>query len=695
MAKIERTRLFFRLFCLLFIPLLYFFYIKYVPLVMSFQMVLFPVLLAILLLTSFNLEHGTLFFVFAFPLINSLPYFFGIFEHIPHAPTALVVFLFYILGWCVHHSFSPKQLSFDHPILKPMALFALVILISGFFSFMRFANFYPFVSDRIYELVTNVNGVTAGGAIMSTLLHSLNYLTGFAFLFILLNTIKSKKYAKRLVWVLLISMVFSLVVGVYQILSDSGFGNTPFWVGMQQINATFKGPNSFGAILAAFVPLVLGLVFVAKGAWKALYFVLLLFVFVLFPHIGARSAFLGLSVSLLAFFVLAIKIIPFPKISGREFLKTSAVQLLALFILVAVLIGGAVSFTRSRLYDRLKNNVIDLTKTGNWLRISPERYFLWKEACSMIKKFPLTGVGVGGYIIELPNYYLLDKDEDASPLDSFKRIDSAENYFLHVGAEMGIIGLLLVLCVFFTLFRLMFKNGRNLFWTDKDNFIFLGAAAGLISLFSNFFFHSFIGNFETKYMFWLLAGIVMVWGRWPGKSPEKTHVSRTYRIVGVCCIFLFGGIHFWNSSHSLSLKSRTETFDIKQNFGLYRVEMMGDGQKFQWTREYGGLSLEVVKPVIKIPLHASHPDIKEDPVKVKIYLVKEFFKEKRLLDELVLTDSAWRTCEFQIPEELGEKVILLLYVSRTWNPQKAWGVPDPRNLGVAVGEIEFKDENSH
>ena len=414
MAKIDRSTVFFRLFCLAFIPLLYFFYVKYVPLVTSFQMVLLPVLLAVLLLTSFDSERGTLFFIFAFPLINSLPYFFGIFDHIPHAPTALVWFLLYLLGWSVHLSFFPKKLSFDFPILKPMAVFALLILISGFFDTLRFANFYPFVSDRVYELTTNVNGVSAGGAIMSTLLHSLNYLSGFVFLFILLNTIKSKTYAKKTLSILLISAACSLMFGFYQILGDMSFGNTPFWVRMGQINATFKGPNSFGAFLAVMIPVVLGAVAVAKKSWKVLLFGFLMAIIILIPHIGTRSAFLGLAVSLLAFSILAIKIIAVPKIADWKALKAPAARIVAVLVLIAVLIVGAVSFTQSRLYDRLKGNIDDLAATGNWVRLSPERYYLWRGAFSMIRDYPLTGVGVGAYIIELPNYYLLDKDGIAS-----------------------------------------------------------------------------------------------------------------------------------------------------------------------------------------------------------------------------------------------------------------------------------------
>jgi len=58
---------------------------------------------------------------------------------------------------------------------------------------------------------------------------------------------------------------------------------------------------------------------------------------------------------------------------------------------------------------------------------------------------------------------------------------------------------------------------------------------------------------------------------------------------------------------------------------------------------------------------------------------------------LTLKQSAWKTCEYSIPDEVGKEVILLFKVSRTWNPLKTFGTPDPRNLGVAIGKIQFKD----
>ena len=76
-------------------------------------------------------------------------------------------------------------------------------------------------------------------------------------------------------------------------------------------------------------------------------------------------------------------------------------------------------------------------------------------------------------------------------------------------------------------------------------------------------------------------------------------------------------------------------------------------------------------------------------MKIHIFLIEDLFKKKKLLDEITVTKSVWNTYKYSIPEELNKELILLIKVSRTWSPQKFFGTPDPRNLGVAVGKIEF------
>ena len=192
-----QTRPVFIILSILYVIALYFFYFKYIPIVKPFQIILVPILLIVFVLTLISIQWGTLFFIFSFPLINNLSYFFGIDEYIPHAPTALVLFLFFFLGWMVHNAFFKSGYSTGHPIFKPMMLLSFLIAVSGTITFLRYTNFFPFRSDYVYELITNVYGVTAGGAIMSIVFNSLNYLTGFAFLFILFSTIQSKEFVKK------------------------------------------------------------------------------------------------------------------------------------------------------------------------------------------------------------------------------------------------------------------------------------------------------------------------------------------------------------------------------------------------------------------------------------------------------------------------------------------------------------------
>jgi len=667
-----------------------FFYVKYVPLVGSFQAALVPVLFLALVLTAVKPERGMLFFVFAFPLVNSLPYFFGIYEEIPHAPTALVLFLFTFLGWCLHLGFTPRKLSFESPILKPVLLFSAFLAVSALLNFFRFSNWFPFLSDGIYELVTNVDGVTAGGALMSTLFHFLNYATGFLFFFLVLNAVRSRKAARRIVFLLLLGTALALAFGFYQQISRSSLGNTPFWMKAGQINSLFKTPNAFGAFLAAVVPLALAAIIVYKGAAKAFPAAVLLSALVLLPHVGSRSAFLGLLVSLGFFLVLSVKAFSSAKIHPLRLFKKSLPARILLLIAAAAVLAGVTGLSRSRLAARFKDNIHTLVKTGEPAVVSPERYFLWKEAFHMIKDYPLTGVGIGAFIIELPNYYHLDRNARAVVQEGWKRVDSAENYFLHAAVELGVGGLILAAWLFWMVFKILGQSLKSRANHDREKFILVGVSAGVIALFTNYFFHSFIGSFETKYTFWLLLGTAAAWGGQKETPAERGRFGRKGKLLSVLLVAAFGALYGWHCLHSLSLRHRTELFGIKQDFGFYRLEETRDGRKFRWAGKYGGTMLEIEKPVVCIPLHASHPDIERRPVTVRIHLIKDFFEEKRLLDEISLDHALWKTYEYSLPREVGRKVILLIKVDRTWNPQKALGVPDPRNLGVALGEISFK-----
>ncbi len=682
MIKNIRVSPFFLLSTVTYLTALYFFYFKYVPIVKPFQAILAPILFVVFILTTINVQWGTLFFIFFFPLISILPYFFGIFENTPHAPTALVLFLFYFLGWLLHNTLYKQEFALSYKIFKPIFIFSLFVIISSVITFFRYANFYPFLSDYIYELTTNVKGVTAGGAIMSIVLTSLNYLSGFGFFFILLNAVKSKEFLKKILIVLLVSTLISITFGFYQHFEDLKFGSNIRSFNQGLVNGTFKDALSFGGFLAIIIPVILSLILAFKGFVRIFSILIIIPAFFIFPHTGSKSGFIAMIISLLLFIFILIKIkwreINFP--SGKEILS-----LLVIFIFIVVtVIALIVSFQNSRTSQRLEVLVNRYNK-GRIERILGRRLtYHWKLAAYMIEDYPLTGVGIGAFIIESSNYSELNKVR-------YRESQSTENYFLQVVSELGILTLFFSFWIFWEIFKQIKRSLSKYLFHDRWKYIQIGISCGIISLFMIFFVHTYIGSYEVKYTFWLLVGLIFCLGRRETELKKKSLFSKNFKIFCISLIVLYSVVHTWNSIHSQSLKSRTEELGLDQNFGLYQKEKTHDGMQFQWTRGYGGMTIKIEKPVIEIPLLASHPDIRKNPVKVKIYLIKDFFKQKELLGEIILSKSIWKTYEYYIPEEVDQEVILLVKVSRTWNPLRAFGTSDPRNLGVAVGKIGFKD----
>jgi len=659
--------------CLIF---LCFFYWKYVPLVKPFQLVLLPVLLAAAALTAARVELGILFFVLAFPLVNGLPYFFGIYEDIPHAPVALVLFLAFFLGALLHAAFSGAPPRVRSPLFKPLGLLFGVIVISAVITALRYTNFFPFLAADIHELAVNVNEVRAGGAVMSVLFNFLNYVTGFAFLVILLPALKSKDYVRALLLTVSFSTAAYLVFSIIQRLYSPALGNTPFWVGLGRINATFKDPNSFGVVLSASLPLFLGLAIASKGRWRVWLSALILLGLSVFPFTGSRSGFLGLGFALLVFFLLSLR--------GRRIKHRNWAAFAVALSLLVILAGVSffVFYQKSNLYQRMESSLNFLGKEESFSRIFTQKLEFWRVAVNMAKEYPLTGVGLGAYIIEMPN--------DLRQLNlPFRHTDSAENYILQAVSELGLIGLFLFFWVFLEIYR-----GAKRSWSasplqGREKFILIGAVSGIAAILVGYLFHSYIGSFEVKYFFWLLVALVFFSPN-PAEEPAAGAGGRTRRkVLSALAVLAFASVHLGNSLHSLSIEGRREKFGWAQNFGFYGPERDVRGFRFRWARKHAGLVIENGPAILRVPTLASHPDAEENPVRVKVFLSDRYFRRKKLLREVVLRTREWTEEEFILPASQEMNTYLIFEADREWQPLRHSGVPDPRWLGLGMGDYWF------
>jgi hypothetical protein len=639
-------------------------------------MILIPVILLVVIVGFLSQEWGILLFVFLFPIINNLPYFFGIHDNIPYAPTALVVFLAYFFGWMLNLIRKNTPLYFDHRIFKPIFLFLLLIGVSGLMTFWRYTNFFPIFSEKIYELVVNVNNLRAGGAIMSCVFNFLNYLTGFLFFIIMLSAPKSKHFIKKLLVTISVSTFIALLFALLQKYHDPSLGNTPVWVIKNQINSTFKDPNSFAAFLSALLPVFLAMIFFSRRRLKIfLVGVLGLSLFV-FPSIGSRSAFLAL-------FIATVIILFWIFFSSSIRPKKKIIVMSSAFLLVGIIAISLVLLPQSILVERLEWSFDTIIKGDSLNILSIEKLRLWTVSFQMIKNYPFTGIGLGGYIVELPNYL-------KSMGQHYAHTDSAENYFIQVGSELGIVGLFLILWIFVEIM----KQGATSWKLSRDKLkekaICLGVTFGLASLGVNYLFHSFIGSYEIKYTFWLLVSILFFLHR-PEESPTVSHkIGRKFKLTALALIVVFGSVQLWHSTHSLSIKNQSEKYGWQQNFGLYKLEQTDSGVHFRWTKQMAGICLDNIGPIVVLPLMASHPDITTNPVKVKIFHANSYFRKKNLVREIILEDSKWVDFESSLVPSPPKKAYFVFDVNRVWQPKKSLGIPDTRFLGIALGNEWYK-----
>jgi len=310
---------------------------------------------------------------------------------------------------------------------------------------------------------------------------------------------------------------------------------------------------------------------------------------------------------------------------------------------------------------------------------------LWDAAALMIKHYPLTGVGCGAYIIELPNYNYEFRSREVP--------QSAENYFLQVGAEFGVVGLILIFWIFIVIFLSIKRSFKTHGKVHPHPNVLLGASIGLSIYLINIMFHTYIGSFEVKYMFWLLAAIVLFSLKETEKKGGKLHKPWMGKAFSCLFLILFGALFLWNSTHSLSLDQRRLNKGLINHFGFYGIEKTPEGIAYEWTKQNAGITVDIKKPVMIIRMRASHPDIAQKPVHVSIYLLSDSFRKRKLIDEIVLKNSNWLGKAYFLPNDVDQRRVLLFKVDRTWNPKKVLGVSDPRELGIAFRKIKFKGKD--
>ncbi len=311
-------------------------------------------------------------------------------------------------------------------------------------------------------------------------------------------------YKRRMHWVIAIYLLFVSIVGLYALIQHAQGTSMVLHIpraedyGMRA-SGTYICPNHFAALIevalcVAFVVIVSANVPII-GKVVAIYSILVLVPTLLLTQ--SRSGWIGSAagISIIAFLV-------FGRRSRKAMLYTA--------VLVPTILGGVgacsyalIPFVRTRINDMLSGNV---------------RLLFWKDTWSMIHDAPVWGWGLGSYRWVYPAYQTF-KDN--------ARLRYAHNELLHFTAELGVLGvLLLILAAGWLVWRYIkaFKRdgeGSHIF---AMTIMFGAALAALTHSFFDYNLHVFSVNLVLMMFLGMANARCYAESQWQGVALSKKTV---------------------------------------------------------------------------------------------------------------------------------------------------------------------------
>ena len=587
-----------------------------------------------------------------------------------HQPIIFFVLIF-TLGYWANRLVTKQTTNLDKSFKLPLLLLFMVGLSSAFWTVARYGGvFTSFRTPFFYDRIINTDGKTASEAARITLLYCFLFLMFPALIWTASSIFgEFKERSERAIY--LKKILRAITLGLWPVLilaflqHRGSYLPKAFldisWLESGRVSGGMSDPNSLGITIALYIPLALYFVW-TSGIFDKLFFgVTACFSFVAMTYSGSRSSLLFLF--LFVFFFAAAIIL-------RRFRtnKPSPVQILGAVGILLLFLVFLIATPRISLNERSKNPVVSrIAKQLRRLRheqgvtITDRRELQWKQAWRIWKEYPIEGVGLGAFPLEVVNYNREAGDE--TPMDN------PWNQYLTWGVELGLAGLV----VFIWLIFLLFKKA----WVCKKDKRFLLLTAVLLSFMVISFFGAHLNAPEAASITALILAVFI------SDLEEGANEPLRFRTLLVSCLFLifFNAVYAYGVFGKLGGEERRQRFDLPSDFGFYNKERwMGNAFSYRWSAQKGGMLINVPEGqrVLKLRVAA----VREKPVSIT------FWYDGEMLDTITLTDPGWQEIKLNIFPWLSDRALLCFAVSSSWKPEG-----ESRNLGLAfASDYEFTNE---
>jgi len=304
--------------------------------------------------------------------------------------------------------------------------------------------------------------ITASNNIIESIFTLNQYLNSFLALYIMFYFISEiEKPEKLIAYIFFILLLFELYFSFTPILNDISIGNLKFRSMEYSGLAANINITSFSIVFK--VPILLYMISIVKRFYVKviLSFLLMISLYTVFI-LGTRGAFLGLIISLGAYFIFLI--FNYLKIK-KHITSFSLITITIIFSLTLNIISSEKENTATVL-DRA--STISLSTNDGSVN---QRLRYYKHGISQFINKPLLGIGTGNWKLNSINY-------DKNDIIGYTVPYHAHNDFIQILAEQGVFGFIFYLLIFVSFAYVIIK--KRLFF--NDNIYFFYTASFLIFL---------------------------------------------------------------------------------------------------------------------------------------------------------------------------------------------------------------------
>ncbi|MBO7543524.1 O-antigen ligase family protein [bacterium] len=586
-----------------------------------------------------------------------------------HQPIIFFALIFSI-GFWANRLVTGKNSSLDKSFKLPLLLLFMVGLSSAAWTVARYGGLFTgFKTPFFYDRIINTDGRTASEAARITLLYCFLFLLFPAVVWTVASIFgdvkreERKPYLKKLLRAVtfgllpVLALAFLQHKGSYLPKAFQDIG----WLEAGRVSGGMSDPNALGLFIALYIPLALYFIWVGNVFDRLLFGITVIPAFLAMTFSGSRSSLLFLFLFALIFFSALV----FQRFRSK---KPTLVQIVGAAGIVMLFLIFLVASPRLKLDTNSRNPVV--ARIARQLRrlerdkgmtLTDRRELQWKQAWRIWKEYPIGGVGLGAFPLEVVNYNREAGDE--TPMDN------PWNQYLTWGAELGFAGAAVFVWLIVLIFLKAFKS-------EKDK-LFLLFSAMLLSFMVISFFGTHLNAPEAAALTAFVLAVFM------SLLKEGSNEPLRFRSLLVAALFfvVFNAVYAYGVFGKLGGEERRERFDLPSDFGLYKKETwIGGGFNYRWSAPKGGMLISVPENerVLKLRLAA----IRETQVAVT------FWYDGEMLDTIILKEPGWQEIKLNIFPWLSDKALLCFAVSSPFKPEG-----ESRELGLAFAcDYEFTDE---